>query len=260
MMYEKRGDETLEKLPHENIYVLQKKGGYRFSVDAIILADFIRIPRAFRAVELGSGSGVISLILARRHSDIMVQGYDIHQEFVEMSNRSARINSLEKVVVFSRMDVRKVLNVCDPACCDVVFFNPPYRRVGSGRVNPEGMKAAARHELNGGVDDFVKAASWLVREKGRVYAIYTAKRSATLVNAMKNRGIEPKTIRFVHSFRESPASFILVEGTRGGGEETKVPPPLVIYESPGAYSDEMKRIFNGSRLRVEDSYSSPRGS
>lgn len=238
-------DETAERLPGTSLSVLQKRKGYRFSIDAVLLANCVRLKPGSRAMELGSGSGVISLMLAARQPRAVIRGIDIQEEMVDMSNRSASLNGMEGRVSFARKDVREVRRQCEPGCFDSVFFNPPYRKAGSGRVNPFPEKATARHELHGTIEDFIRAAAFMLKEKGRVYVIYPAKRSVGLVASLRQNGLEPKRLRFVYSGPSSPAIFLLVEGIKGGGEEVKVMPPLVIFEAPGVYAGEVRRMMEG---------------
>jgi tRNA1Val (adenine37-N6)-methyltransferase len=167
----------------------------------------------------------------------------------DMANRSAALNGCEKRITFISTDVRTVRQHRAAGSFDAVFFNPPYRKAGSGRVNPQERKAAARHELHGTIDDFLEAAAFLLKAKGRLYAIYPVERSVALLSGLRTRRIEPKKLRFVHSFAESTASFVLVEAIKGAGEELRVEPPLIMYESPGVYTAEMRRVFNGDPIR-----------
>ncbi|MCK9229184.1 MAG: methyltransferase domain-containing protein [Syntrophales bacterium] len=234
--------ETVERLPGTTLSVLQKQKGYRFSIDAVLLAGCIRLRPGSRAMELGSGSGVISLILAARQAEVLISGIDIQEEMVDMSNRSALLNGFKERVSFACRDVREIRRHYEPGSYDVVFFNPPYRKVGSGRINPLREKAAARHEVYGTIDDFVGGAAFLLKEKGRVYVIYPASRSVGLIASLRQNGLEPKVLRFVHSEASSPAVFVLAEGIRGGGEEVTVMSPLVLFDAPGLYSAEVREM------------------
>ncbi len=253
----KGSDETLEMLPGAGISVLQKREGYRFSIDAVILGGFVRLSSESRVLELGSGSGVVSFILAGRHRALRFDGIDIQDDLVEMSKRSARLSKLDGRVRFEAADLRDLPNHYRPESYDVVYFNPPYGKKGSGKISSLEQKATARHELNGGIEEFVQAASFLLRQKGRVFIIYPAKRLVTLLSTLKGRGIEPKTMRFVHSRADLPATLVLVEGIKGAGEEIIVPAPLIVYESVKVYSKEMEKLFETGSLMNDRSGSGP---
>ncbi len=238
------GEETLDEILGGRLRILQKKRGYRFSLDALLLAAFVVLRRNDVLIELGTGSGVIAMILAHRFLSGRILGIDIQEEFVERATRSAALNGLEGRVTFSRGDVRSPESICAPGSFDVAVFNPPYRRISSGRRNPDPERAVARHEIRGTAEDFLAAADHALREGGRVHAIYPATRMVEIISRMRGRRIEPKRLRIVHSRPGGKGVFVLVEGVKGGGEELLVEPPLRIYDGEGRYSGEMRAVFS----------------
>ena len=239
----KREGETVDDLLGGHLKIFQKEKGYRFSVDALLLAHFIPLKRKDRVVDLGTGSGIIPLILAYRFESIRVVGVEIQEELVDMARRSIKLNRLESRIDVYHGDVGKIKDLLDPQSFDVAVFNPPYRKLNSGRVNPYEEKAVARHEIRGSLGDFLISAKYLLKNKGAVYVIYPARRGAELFFRMRDNHIEPKRIQIVHSNSSSSAEFVLVEGIKNGGEELNVMPPLFIYGENGRYSREMEDIF-----------------
>ncbi|MCK9274768.1 MAG: methyltransferase [Syntrophales bacterium] len=244
-MQYKNDDESLDYFMGGKLAVLQKKKGYRFSLDSILLASFSYLGFRDHAVELGAGSGIISMILALRDKPENITGIDIQESQVQMAERSAHLNGLESRVRFLCADIRKIRSYLEPESFTAVVCNPPYRKIRTGKINPDRQKAEARHELNGGVSDFMEATRYLLKEKGHLFVIFPAQRSVTLLSSMRKCCIEPKRIRFVYSDKKSPAEFILAEGRKGGGEEAKIDQPLVVYDERGSYSEELKDIFAG---------------
>jgi len=236
-------DETADELLHGRLRVIQKKKGYRFSLDALLLAHFIRLCRGDSLLDLGTGSGVIALIAALHRPEVRVTGIDIQEKMVEMAARSAALNGLEGRVTFTAGDVRLLSLTFAAESFDAVVCNPPYRKVNSGRVNPREEKALARHELQGTLRDFLSSASHVLKPGGRFFVIYPARRMATLIAEMRDASLEPKRYRGVHSRFDSEGVFVLVEGRKGGGEELEILPPLCIYKDSGAYTDAMEEIF-----------------
>lgn len=236
-------DETADELLQGRLQVIQKKKGYRFSLDALLLAHFIRLRRGDSLLDLGTGSGVIALIAALRRPDVRATGIDIQEKMVEMAARSAALNGLEDRVTFNAGDVRVLRRTFTAASFDAVVCNPPYRKVNSGRVNPRDEKALARHELQGTLRDFLASAAHVLKPGGRFFVIYPARRMATLITQMRDASLEPKRYRGVHSRCDSDGVFVLVEGRKGGGEELEILPPLCIYKDSGAYTDAMAEIF-----------------
>jgi tRNA1Val (adenine37-N6)-methyltransferase len=237
------GGETIDEILGGGLRIIQKKSGYRFSIDALLLAHFVVLRERDECLELGAGSGVVAMILARRYRCRRVLGIDIQDELVSMAERSAGMNGLSGCVEFRRGDVRHPEALCAPISFDAVVLNPPYRRLRSGRMNPDPAKAIARQEVAGTLGDFLAAAARALREGGRVTAIYPARRLAEMIVRMRSSGIEPKRMRIVHSRPGGAGEFVLMEGVKGGGEELEVLPPLCIYGERGGYSAEMSAIF-----------------
>ncbi|MBW2600229.1 MAG: methyltransferase, partial [Deltaproteobacteria bacterium] len=195
---------------------------------------------------LGTGSGVIAMILALRFEEVNIAEVEIQQELTDMARRNIELNGLvDRIRVYSG-DVRKIKELFDPQSFNVAVFNPPYRRLNSGRINPDQERAVARHEINGTIDDFLVSARYLLKDSGRVYVVYPASRGVQLIARMRENGIEPKRLRTVYSNSSSGAVFILAEGVKGAGEELEIMPPLFIYGDDGRYSGEMDEIVGGA--------------
>ncbi|SEM72923.1 tRNA1Val (adenine37-N6)-methyltransferase [Syntrophus gentianae] len=238
-----REDETVDGLLNGRLQVIQKKKGYRFSLDALLLASFLRLGRENALLDMGTGSGVLALISAVRRPDVRVVGMDIQEDMVEMATRSAALNGLEDRVKFRVGDVRQIRRLFEAESFDAVVCNPPYRKVNSGRINPLGEKALARHEIRGTLRDFLEAASYVLKPGGRLFVIYPAQRLVSLIAGMREAVLEPKRCRGVHSRSDTPGTFVLAEGVKGGGEELEVLPPLFIYKDAEDYTEAMEEIF-----------------
>lgn len=236
--------ETLNDVAGGRLKVFQKARGYRFSLDALLLSHFVSLRPADNILELGTGSGVISLILAGRREDVRITGIDVQQEMVEMAVRSAALNGLGERMEIRLGDVRDIKALFQPRSFDVVVANPPYRKINSGRINPAKEKALARHEILATAGDFIQAAAYVLKSAGRVYLIYPATRMAELFFSMRVARIEPKKLRIVYSKASVLGKFLLLEGIMDGGEELEVLPPLFIYDDKGNYTEEMANIFS----------------
>ena len=239
----KSGSETVDEIIGGRLRIIQKKHGYRFSIDALLLAGFVKLREDDDLIDLGTGSGIVAMILARRYRCGRILGIDIQEELVAMAERSVALNGLEDRVEIRRGDIRRPESLCAPISFTVAVFNPPYRRFRSGRINPDSEKAVARHEIEGTVRDFLAAAGYVLREGGRAYAIYPAARMVEMISQMRACRIEPKRMQMVHSRPGGGGAFILVEGVRGGREELAVESPLYIYGETGGYSAEMTAVF-----------------
>jgi tRNA1Val (adenine37-N6)-methyltransferase len=236
--------ETIDYPPGGRLKVIQKKRGYRFSVDAILAAQFVRPVKGGAIIDLGTGSGVIAMILAFRQAGSRVVGIEIQSSLADMARRSVALNGMVGHVEIIEGDLRRIEDLIRPGSFDIAVSNPPYGRLLSGRVNPDGEKALARHEIVGSLDDFLRAAEYALKPGGRVSVVYPARRMVELLCRMRHHRLEPKRCRMVHSYPGKRGDFILAEGIEGGREEVAIESPLYIYDPDGNYSEAMVNLFN----------------
>jgi tRNA1Val (adenine37-N6)-methyltransferase len=223
--------------------VRQQRRGYRFSIDALLLADFARPHPGDTVLDLGTGCGIISMILAYRHPRIRVRGVEIQPELAELAVANIDENGMTGRVAVLQADMREITadRLSGPA--DVVVSNPPYRRPCSGKVNPDGQRALARHEIAITLAELLQASGRLLKNGGRFVTVYPAERLAELMRRMLAERIEPKRVRTVHSRRASDAKLVLVEGLKHGRPGVTVHAPLVLYDDEGEYTSEVKRML-----------------
>ena len=238
-----RDGETVDEILGGRLRIIQKKRGYRFSLDALLLAHFTTLREGDDLIDMGTGGGIIALILTGRARCGRVLGIDIQDELVAIAQRNVVLNGLAGQIEIRRGDVRRPEFLCGPQSFSAAVFNPPYRRLRSGRMNPDPEKAVARHEIAGTAADFLAAAVYALRPEGRAYAIYPATRMVQLLARMRDFRIEPKRLRLVHSRPGGSGAFVLVEGVKAGREGLKVLPPFFIHEEQGGYTSEMTEIF-----------------
>jgi tRNA1Val (adenine37-N6)-methyltransferase len=236
-------DETVDEILGGRFRIVQKKTGYRFSLDALLLAHFVSLREGDDLLDLGTGSGIIALILAARYRCGRILGIDIQEPLVRMARRSAAMNGLDRLVEIRQGDVRHPEVLCDPMTFDAAVFNPPYRRLRSGRMNHDPEKTVARHEIMGTAADFLYAAAHALRDGGCVFTIYPATRMVEMLFQMRVCRIEPKRLRIVYSRSDGEGKFALVEGVKGGREALAVLSPLHVYEGKRGYSSEMASIY-----------------
>jgi tRNA1Val (adenine37-N6)-methyltransferase len=237
-------NETRDTILDGSITLIQPRHGYRFSVEAILLGRFARASTRDRVLELGAGCGVVSIMIAALHRAREVIALEIQPPLAEMIARNAEINGRESVrAVCADLRQRKIKSV-ESASFDLVVANPPYRAVAAGRENPDHGRRLARGETAAMLEDFIAAARRYARTGGRVAFVFTARRSAELISAMRSKQLEPKRMRFVHPRLGMPASVMLVEARVGGGIEVAIEPPLILYERPGIYTSEARALLS----------------
>ncbi len=219
----------------------QPVSGYRFSIDAVLLAGFCRPGAGWRAIDLGTGCGVIALMLAVRHRTLSVCGVELQPDLAMLAAGNAEDNGLAGRVhiVTDRMQGFDGTD-CFPLPVDLVVSNPPYRAARSGRLNPDPRRATARHEIEVNQAQVVASAARMLRHGGRFATIYPSERLGDLMVTMRREGVEPKRLRLVHSRSGQGARRLLAEGIKGARAGATVEPPLFIYsERTGRYSDEV---------------------
>ncbi len=242
-----REGEKLEDLLRGKLKILQKIEGYRFSVDPILLADFIEIKEEDKAIDLGTGCAVIPLILAEKAKVRSITGIDIQKEMVDMARRSVKYNNLGARIKIDLWDLKKLKTRFEAGSFDVVISNPPYIPVKAGKINPNNQKAIARHEIKSKLEDILTAAKHLLDAKGALYIVYPAVRIVDLFVFCRQNDLEPKEVRFVHSNENSSAKLILLKAIKGGKPEIKIVNPLSIYNLEGDYTDQASLILENGK-------------
>lgn len=242
-MTDRENATTEDSLFRGRVRVIQKKRGYRFSLDAAIIADRIVLRPSEIAVDLGTGCGIIPLILSVRAPSAHIYGIEIQKDLADLAAGNVRLNHMERTISIIHGDMKAFEAFLAPGSADVVFTNPPYRRLHSGRINPHAEKAVARHEIKARLSDVLAVAYKLLRDSGRFFMIYPAERTTGLLSGMRERRLEPKALRWIHSRKDSDAVLVIAEAVKHGRPGLKVEPPLIIYGPGGGYTDEVRRIL-----------------
>ncbi len=238
-----RTEIELHELFNGRLNLYQKKKGYRFSVDSVLLGYFASRKAKGNVADLGTGSGVLPVILARQPKVDRITGIEIQKDLTELAEKNILHNNCRGKVNIKCADIKKISEVFSPEVFDTVITNPPYYSIGAGRVNPDSENAIARHELKGTISDFLTASSFLLKQSGSFYAVYRPARIADLVSEMRKNRIEPKMFQFVHPNKNDPANIVLVEGIKGAGTETKILSPFILYKENGKYTDQANSVF-----------------
>ena len=220
-----RPGETLDEFLAGRLRLIQSAGGYRFSIDAVLLSRFVTVKRGDVVVDLGAGCGIISLLLLLEKPAAYAIALELQETLAEQAFRNASLNGVTDRMGVLLADLRQP-PFRDPVA-DVVVCNPPYRRPGSGRVNPDRQRAIARHEIMASLSDILSAASAVLKPKGRLALIYPAGRLVDLLVRMRAFDVEPKRMQVVYPSMEEESKLVLVEGARGGRGGVKILPPLM---------------------------------
>ena len=236
-------DERIDDLQRNGYRIIQKKKGFCFGMDAVLLSGFAQVKEGEVAVDLGTGTGIIPILLEAKTKGKHFTGLEIQEEVAEMAGRSVRLNQLENRVDIVRGDIKEASRLFGKASFDVVTSNPPYMNDNHGLKNPELPKAIARHEVFCTLDDVCREASLLLKSGGRFYMVHRPHRLAEIITALKTYKLEPKRMKLVHPFADKEANMVLIEAVRGGKSMMKVEAPIIVYREPGVYTQEIYDVY-----------------
>ena len=236
--------ERLDDLQYQGLRIIQREDGFRFGTDAVLLADFATLHKGDRAADLGSGTGIIALLLAGRQPTAHLTAIEIQPDMADMARRSAALNGLEERLSVRCMDLREAPQRLGYNGYDVVVCNPPYSRRGTGPESSQDGRAIARHEVYCTAQDVARAAYGLLRYGGRLAMVYPADRIAQILEACTQARMEPKRLRLVHHSAGRPPILLLLEAVREGKQGLVWLPPLVLYDEEGRYTPEVQAIYH----------------
>ena len=242
-MIELREGERLDDLQCKGYRIIQNEKLFCFGVDAVLLSDFARVKEGGRCLDLGTGTGIIPILMEAKTKGSYYAGLEISNTSAEMAARSVALNGLEHKDAIIQGDIKEAGELFAPASFDTVTSNPPYMIGQHGLVNPDVEKAAARHEILCTLDDVVKAAARLLKPGGHFYMVHRPFRLAEIICTMSKYKLEPKRMRLVYPYVDKEPNMVLIEGVRGGKPRMTVEPPLIVYEKPGVHTKELLEIY-----------------
>lgn len=229
-----RPEERLDDLQLSGYEIIQNPNKFCFGIDAVLLSDFTKVREDERVLDLGTGTGVIPILLAAKTKGAHFTGLEIQEESADMARRSVMHNQLQDKVSIVTGDIKEAAEIFKPAFFDVITTNPPYMIGQHGLVNPQDAKAIARHEILCGLDDILRESARLLESnKGRFYMVHKPFRLTEIMVKMSQYKIEPKRLQFVHPYVDKEPTMVLIEGFRSGKSRVTVEPPIVMYEKKG---------------------------
>lgn len=242
IIYQKE-DETLEDLQCDGLLLLQKKDGFRFGVDSVLLSDFAKDIKADSALDLCTGSGVVPILLSAKTKIEKFYAVEIQEAIADMAKRTVELNGLTDRIKIECADLRNADKIYGKRAFSLVTCNPPYMPKGRAVENETDSKIIARHEVKCKLSDIIEAASKLLKQQGHIILVHKPTRLVDIISLMRKADIEPKRIRFVHKNIGAQPSLVLVDGAYKGGKELRVLPPLFLYDSQGNETEELRRIY-----------------
>lgn len=224
------------------VRIMQPAKGHRFTLDSILLADFCRIKPKDLVLEPGAGTGIITLLLAKKHLRAHFTAVEVQPQLADLFEQNIDDNFLDERITVIAKDLRRLRTTLDQGSFRVIVANPPYIKEGTGRTSPHAFRQIARHDRAASLEAWLDLHLFL-KNGGRYFLVFPAARLAELVALMKRRKLEPKRLRLVHPFQNKPASLALIEAVKEGGTGLEILPSLVIHGSGGGYTEEVKQIY-----------------
>ena len=243
MEIELKPGERLDELQRNGYRIIQDPGRFCFGMDAVLLAGFAKVKPGERVVDLGTGTGIIPILLEARTKGASFTGLEIQAESADMARRSVLFNDLQDMVHIVDGDIKEAVQIFGAASCHVVTSNPPYMTEHHGLQNPDQPKAIARHEVLCTLDDVVREGTRVLKPGGRFYMVHRPRRLIEILQTMKQYGLEPKRMKFVHPYKDREANMVLIEAVRGGGALMKVEAPVIVFDENGEYSQEIRTTY-----------------
>lgn len=236
-------NERVDDLQRNGLKIIQKTDGFCFGMDAVLLSGFAHVKRGEKVLDMGTGTGIIPLLLSAKTQGEHFTALEIQKEIAEMAARSVAMNHLEEKIEIVNGDIKEASRIFGAASFDVVTTNPPYMNDAHGLKNPTEVKAISRHEVLCTLEDVVREGAKILKSGGRMYMVHRPHRLIEIITAMKQYKMEPKRMCMVHPFKDKEANMVLIEAVKGGGSWLKMEAPIIVYKEPGVYTDEIYDIY-----------------
>ena len=238
-----RPGERMDDLQRSGLRILQREEGFRFGTDAVLLADFAAPKKGEHVADVGTGTGVLPLLLSARAEGTTFDAFEIQPDVADMARRSVQINALEARIRIHALDCREAAKAIGHETCHLVVSNPPYTAQGAGLVSPEKTRALSRSDSDCPLGEWIAACGRLLRNGGRLCCVFPAPRFLELCDAMRTARIEPKRVRFVVARESAAPKLVLTEGLKGGRPGLHVQPMLITHDAQGGFTPETRRIY-----------------
>lgn len=236
-------NERIDDLQRNHYKIIQDPERFCFGMDAVLLSGFARAKEGDRVLDLGTGTGIIPILMEAKTQAAHFIGLEIQRESADMAARSVSLNHLEGKIEIVTGDIKEAVSLFGAASFDVVTCNPPYMTEHHGLTNPEAPKAIARHELLCTLEDVISQAARLLKPGGNFYMVHRPFRLVDIITLLRTYGVEPKRMKMVYPFVDKEPNMVLIEANRGGRPRLSVEKPLIVYKEPGAYTDEIYDIY-----------------
>lgn len=236
-------DERIDDLERNGYRIIQNKKRFCFGMDAVLLSGFARVKEGEQVLDLGTGTGIIPILLEAKTEGKHFTGLEIQEEVANMASRSVQLNGLEEKVAITVGDIKEASRIFGKSVFDVVTSNPPYMIHQHGLQNPDQSKAISRHEVLCTLEDVIREAAYVLKPGGRFYLVHRPFRLTDIMELLRTYKLEPKRLKMVHPYADKEANMVLIEAIRGSKARITVEAPIIVFKEDGTYSDEITGIY-----------------
>lgn len=243
MMVELKENERIDDLQRNGYKIIQNPKKFCFGMDAVLLSGFVKVKPGSHVLDLGTGTGIIPILLEAKTQADHISALEIQEESADMARRSVALNNLEHKIAIITGDIKEADKIFDAASFDMITCNPPYMIGQHGLTNPDAPKAIARHEILCTLEDVVRSAAKLLKTGGSFCMVHRPFRLVEIITVMTKYRLEPKRMQLVYPYVDHEPNMVLIEGCRGGKSRIKVEKPLIVFQKPNVYTDEMNDVY-----------------
>lgn len=237
-------NETIDDLQCNNLKIIQNSKFFKFGIDAVLLANFVKTTkRNLTVVDLGTGTGIIPILLTAKIDISKIYAIEIQEKVSEMAKRSVELNNLEDKIEVLNIDLKNIENYLQENSIDIIVTNPPYQTNNSGLQNENEEKRISRHEIYCNIEDICKSSKYLLKDKGEIYMVHRPERLVDVIYNLRKYKLEPKELRYVQSNIDSAPVLILIKAVKNGRSFLKSQKPFIVYDKNGEYTKELKEIY-----------------
>ena len=240
-----RKDERIDDLEYKGLKIIQNKNGFCFGIDAVLLSDFAKIiSKDSTIVDLGAGTGIISIQLSGKTQASKIIGIEKQKEVSDMARRSVQLNKLENVIEIMNMDLRQIDNIIEAGSIDYVVTNPPYQKKDTGILSENEEEKISRHEIKCNIADICYISAKILKNNGTIYMVHRPERLVDIIFEMRKFNLEPKKIRFVQPSINKKPNLVLISGTKNAKPFLNIQEPIIVYNKDGSYTEQILNIYS----------------
>ena len=238
-------NERIDDLEYKGLKIIQNKNGFCFGIDSILLSDFAKeIPNNSKVLDLGTGTGIISILLCEKTKLSKITGIEVQEEVYELAKRNSKLNKLENKFEVINENIKNLEKIFEKNSIDAIVTNPPYKKENTGITNENKLKLISRHEIEADLNDFINISSKLLKNNGTFYMVHRPERLADIMYLLRKNKLEPKILQLIYPKINKEPTMILIKAVKNAKPFLRIKEPLIIYNEDNTYTEEVLKIYN----------------